>query len=92
MGITTFVIVICIVLALLAMSGFLPTKKRKKKKSYRSPVQGVSQDDWLHLLNICLGDKERAKRLIQAEQKRNPKLSTRKACRLAIERYLKDNR
>ncbi|TNE49194.1 MAG: hypothetical protein EP343_13005 [Deltaproteobacteria bacterium] len=89
MGFTSVILVICIVLAVLAMMGTLPKRKGKSKPS---SVPGIPQKDWQHLLKICLGDRERAMRLIQAEQKRNPKISPKKACRLAIERYLMGNR
>lgn len=89
MGFTSVIFVICIFLAALAMMGAFSKGGRKSKPS---PVPGIPLRDWQHLLKICLGDRERAMRLIQAEQKRNPKISPRKACRLAIERYLMDNR
>jgi hypothetical protein len=50
------------------------------------------QDDWKVLLNICHGDQERAKRLIQHEKRTNPGITDEEACRRAIGRYHRDNR
>ncbi len=65
----------------------LPSRKERP-----SPVKGVPMHEWQHLLKICLGDRQRAMRLLRAEQERNPHLSPRQACRIAIERYVGDNR
>ena len=64
----------------------------KRRKNRPSPVEGVPMHLWQRLLKICLGDKQRALRLIRAEQERNPSISPKKACSIAIERYVADNR
>ena len=64
----------------------------KRKKSRPSPVEGVPMHLWERLLKICLGDKQRARRLIRAEQERKHGITPHKACRIAIERYIADNR
>ena len=42
------------------------------------------------LLAICRGDVEQMQRLVEFERKRRPELTQRQACRMAIERYQRD--
>jgi hypothetical protein len=47
--------------------------------------------DWDYLLVLCGGDQKLAKRLIEYEKRRNPKLDDRKAYRMAIMSYRRDH-
>lgn len=57
-----------------------------------SPRQRRAQAQWRALVKLCLGDTERAERLLQRELDRSPGISHAEACRRAIVGYQRDNR
>lgn len=50
------------------------------------------REEWQLLLNICHGDRGRARRLMRYEKDAAPGISDAEACRRAIDRYYRDNR
>lgn len=71
----------------LAVAQVFSKKRPRKRILVPSDLQGINGHDWLRLLNMCNGDKAAAKRMIKLEQKKNPKLSIKKACQNAIDRH-----
>lgn len=53
---------------------------------------GVPAAAWRHLLQIAVGDAERARGMIEGEKSRNPGISDAEACVRVIKRYQRDNR
>jgi hypothetical protein len=73
---------------------FIVLRGRRLRPNYPTAdtLVGIPGHDLKTLRNICRGDVEKMKRLIEHEKERRPGLDNREACRRVIDSYSRDNR
>lgn len=87
-------VLVVVAVLIIARIVLLVLRGRRRVTNYPTAdtLGGIRRSDLKILRNICRGDVEKMKRLIEHEKDRLPGLNSQEACRRVIDSYSRDNR